>query len=221
MYAGANPLNFIDPLGLNVYAVDGTWFDARITGQYSNVHDFSERARQSGEYTRYYGGPGSQSSGLKRLWEGASGAGSDAIADRVTVDILVDVAFGKGNGQVNLVGWSRGAPIAVEVARRLGNAGIKVNFLGLYDSVEMNPFQSSPNTISANVQNFAHAVKSGSASLAQPFPTKLYGSPNEVTFSTYYGTTSSHGDIGAANFSTDAHQWMLNSASSAGVKIGK
>jgi RHS repeat-associated protein len=221
MYAGENPLNFIDPLGLNVYAIDGTWFDARITGQYSNVHDFYKRADTAGEYSQYYGGPGSQSTGLNRAWAGATGAGSGGIADTVYSDIKRDLSAGTGNGIVNLVGWSRGGVIATEVAQRLGNDGIKVNFLGLYDAVEMNPFRSYPSSVPNNVQNFAHATKTGSASLAQPFPTTIYNNVNEVSFGTYWGASSGHGDIGTGNFSTDAHQWMLNQASGAGVKIGK
>lgn len=219
--SGRYILSFIDPLGLNVYAIDGTWFDARITGDYSNVHDFYERAQDAGEFTRYYGGPGSQSSGLSRVWQGATGAGSGAISDRVYSNIRADLAAGNGNGIVNLVGWSRGGVIATEVAQRLGNDGVKVNFLGLYDAVEMNPFSSYPSSVPNNVQNFAHATKTGSTSLSQPFPTTIYNHANETSFGTYWGAPSSHGDIGAGNFSTDAHQWMLNSATSAGVKLGK
>jgi RHS repeat-associated protein len=161
MYGGLNPLNLIDPLGLNVYAVDGTWFDARITGQYSNVHDLSVRADNAGEFVRYYGGPGSQSTGFKHLWEGATGADSGTIANRVYGNIKSDLAAGNGNGVVNLVGWSRGGVIITEVAQRLDKDNIKVNFLGLYDAVEMNPFRSYPSSVPNNVQNFAHATKTG------------------------------------------------------------
>ena len=210
-YANNSPLMYVDASGLNVYAIDGTWTDARRSPvPYSNVHDLAERARRSmDEFTRYYEGPGAQSTGLRRLWQGATGAGSDRIADDVYQDIRRDLASGTGNGVVNLVGWSRGASIATQVAQRLGNDDIEVNFLGLYDAVDRNPFRDYPDTVPSNVRNFAHA-RSGQSN--RIFRSKSYGHVNERDFS------YSHSDIGT-NPLGGHHNWMLNQAHRAGVKL--
>ena len=209
-YANNSPLMYVDPSGLNVYAIDGTWTDARRSPvPYSNAHDLAERARIAGEHALYYEGPGAQSTGLRRLWQGATGAGSDRIVDDVYQDIRRDLASGTGNGVVNLVGWSRGASIATQVAQRLGNDDIEVNFMGLYDAVDRNPFRDYPDTVPSNVRNFAHA-RSGQSN--RIFRSERYGHANERNF------PSSHSTIGT-NPLGGHHNWMLNQAHRAGVRL--
>jgi len=171
--------------------------------------------------------------------------------------------------EINLVGWSRGATAAVEVARRLKADGIycckgkpvstvpagrnrghpsirsanlyrpQVNFLGLYDAVEMvfniselwPGDQGFPNSIS-NAEVFFHAMKTKSEFL---FPTTDFNHPDQVAFNLlsprYKGIMTgngymkisiydtSHNDIGVNPTNSNAHREMIRRAVSAGVQL--
>lgn len=108
--------------------------------------------------------------------------------------------------KINLVGWSRGAVAASWVAKELGEIdcdcdgnteSIDVNFLGLYDAVEMIPSgplvpghrlpewfpgdQGPPDSVPSNVQNFIHAQKTGGSFIHStiPLPTTNFGHSGE------------------------------------------
>jgi len=238
-----NPISFIDPLGLNIYAIDGTNFDVSrnaAKGQtYSNVWDFYQRRMEPGVY---FGGPASSnpSEGIAD----AHGYETYDLVKRVLARIQADYCADP-TIKINIVGWSRGATAAAEIARRLERDGlccagvtkkpVNVNFLGLYDAVEMvfNLSELLPgdqgfaNKIGANTQHFFHATKTQNQFL---FPTTYFGGPNEVGFDlntksmrgrpgSMQPDKSSHGDIGVSATNNNAHREMVNRAKSAGVQI--
>ncbi len=176
-----------DPLGYNVYAVDGTWADESadawpsIPLGYSNVHQFYVETTEDPSY--YWGGPGTRGLSNTRLENGARGGDTYDIIKLVYTQICEDFCIAKTNCtcgncpdiEINLVGWSRGAVAAVEVADWLNYYGckclmpgdwsrsrfkpVRVNFLGLFDPVEMVWAIGSrfENTIPPNV-DFSYAL---------------------------------------------------------------
>lgn len=66
-----------------------------------------------------------------------TGADSDDKHDRALNYAVQKYAESGGTASVALVGWSRGAAIALWVANDLSDLGINVDFVGLYDPVDM------------------------------------------------------------------------------------
>lgn len=73
--------------------------------------------------------------------------------------------------QINLVGWSRGVVIVMEVAEELEDDGCcckkdkkkyypTVNWMGLFDAVDMTVTWGWANNITSNVKNASHIKKS-------------------------------------------------------------
>ena len=220
----SRPIIFDDFLGLKVWAIDGTETDWEDN---SNVRKFYERVNES---KSYWEGPN----------EGLTGFDSHAIASAIKDDICDDVCSTK-NYTINLVGWSRGAIIALEVAEQLKEGccccwhwtGLAcedrwykgVNWIGLFDAVEMMPYPGWTNKVK-NTSRASHAMKSGnwaSSSSAIPFPTieLTSGEHSNVNEAIFYegsqGLRTYHGDIGMSN--ELALEWIVNEAKSAGVNI--
>jgi RHS repeat-associated protein len=156
-FVGNDGVNYVDRLGLDTYAIDGTW--ANITNlavsnfKETNVGDFVKRL-DSSEFRRYYGGPGANLNSGRRggkTYNGATGSETYEIVKDVWKDVCDDWDRAKKDGRdfnINIVGWSRGAIASIWLAKELGRKGCKcgskwvkmdVNFLGLYDAVEMIP----------------------------------------------------------------------------------
>ena len=241
-FVGNDPINGYDAYGLNTYLIDGTAFDVEnnYNGGFgpenrsdSNVWDFFNRIDQTGgEIAQYFGGPGTF--GKHADWNKITGGDVDEIARDVYNVIASDLKAGTGNGTVNLVGWSRGAVAAVEVARLLEGDGIDVNFLGLYDAVEMVRERNFDGSVVNDVDHFAHAMKTGGKYSGGKIPmdTVRYGHPGERAFdlftprrkwsnnpNVYYinDYNSTHGDIGVDRTNSGAHQYIIDSAKAAGI----
>lgn len=60
---------------------------------------------------------------------------------------------------IDLIGYSRGAAIAVELAWQLHRRGIKVRFLGLFDAVDRDIALTHTQRIPPNVRMAAHAMR--------------------------------------------------------------
>lgn len=160
-YVGQSPLNGIDPLGLYLFAFDGTWIN-RSSGVLTNVELFRHYYDPSfDEANSYYKkGLGTEEpdrsdfeNSVDRILGGAFGFGGQATIDKALdhLDSLIrdDPAF---DGVIDLVGFSRGAAIARAFANRiyaridqgyyrsaLQSDGIcrslRIRFMGLFDTV--------------------------------------------------------------------------------------
>ena len=100
---------------------------------------------------------------------------------------------------------------------------VKVNFLGIYDAVEMSaqlPGKADlGDHMPDNVINWKHNVKT---TKAQPyFPTRSYGGePNERKYYKYGRNTTTHVDIGVDSTWHAGHRQMIEAARGAGVNLG-
>lgn len=204
-----SPTNWIDRLGLNLYAIDGTWSDREDNHNTKRLFDLS---LESPKY--YWEGPN---------W-GVTGLDASSIYRGVKKQICSDYCNDK-NISINLVGWSRGATIAMEVAEELEDDGCccnkkteypKVNWLGLFDAVDMTITWGWANDITSNVKNASHIIKSENQLL---FPTSSAKAedPNSTNLTTVQLENSTHGDVGAT--SDVALHWMVDQATRAGVKM--
>lgn len=197
------------------------------------------------ENREYTPGPGGTVSGFDRIYAGLTGAGSSSIREQVHSDICR--AYCKGDCNVALVGWSRGAVIAMGVASDLQSMGctcsgiavkpIKVRFVGLFDAVQMMS-GNWPQSVPSNVEIFAHAQKSARQWI---FPTKNYGGTSrtfdlqaprrvgkKVCSASPHGPCrwvysdsyeSLHADIGVSTNVPDAYFWIKSRAAAAGIQF--
>lgn len=251
-FVGNDGVNYIDELGLAVFGIDGTWAkyppeaiegDVRLANGTGNVGRFLREAYMKGEKNiPYHHGPGGT---LKwriasRLVVGISGVGSGGIRDKVYKNICALYCDTGCSEKISLVGWSRGAVIAMGIAQKLNNEGcrcpngkttkpVPVQFVGLFDAVKMMG-GSWPSTVPSNVKNIAHAKKTLSQGM---FPTQDYGgnsksfdllsSKTETKIIThirrgkrYYERVSfqrnqsTHGEIGRSATDTEAYNWVFS-----------
>jgi len=163
-YAGQDPINAIDPLGLYLFAFDGTWIN-RSSGTLTNVELFRRYYDPSFNEARSYyrRGLGTQDpqrddfqNSVDRVLGGAFGLGGQATIDDALdhLDNLIAGRLDKApfDGVIDLVGFSRGAAIARAFANRiyeridagyyrqaLADSGLcrslRIRFMGLFDSV--------------------------------------------------------------------------------------
>lgn len=85
----------------------------------------------------YYGGIGNSIDFSSETVRGAIGWGWDAILDRAEADIQAQYRPGM---KIHLFGFSRGAAMCNELAKRLGAKGISIDFIGLFDPVYSHGF---------------------------------------------------------------------------------
>lgn len=83
----------------------------------------------------YYGGVGNPVE-YDSMWNGytdnAIGNGWQKILDRIEADVI---SHYRGHQKLHVFGWSRGAAMAIEFAKRMERYQIDVDFLGLFDPV--------------------------------------------------------------------------------------
>lgn len=218
-FVANNPIIQVDPLGLAFYTIDGTWTTASaMSNPWKLYHWTKELPRW------YYRGP--------RF--GLTGADTLYIAQKVKRQVCSDYcAAGGEDFTVNLTGWSRGAVAAVWVAVLLNEEGcdcgcgekrpIPVNWIGLFDAVNMAWTVPPPSSVPGNVAHFYHAVKTGTDQWY--YPTFHFGGGTEHKVYNYRPPIlSSHGDVGISDTATeihinDAYNWIENSAVASGVKF--
>jgi RHS repeat-associated protein len=220
-FVANNPINQIDPFGLALYAIDGTWSTPR-----RGANPWILYLTTSEPHSHYWRGP--------RF--GASGLDSWGIAMTVKNQICAEFCAAKKNGddfKINLTGWSRGAIIAAGVAKTLNDLGcdccgtlhkpVPVNWVGLFDAVAKMPFDRWwGRSVPPNVAHFDHAVKTW---YDQPLvsPTWHFTGENAREFYrtdwAYEGSPTSHSDIGMSYLlqTSDAYNWIVTQAIAAGV----
>jgi uncharacterized protein (DUF2235 family) len=216
-----------------LYAFDGTWNDEKDAGRYdlnTNVVRFKDL------YTEpkfFYKGVGTKHGMLGKVLGGAFGVGGHERIDEGKRDIARQ--FAAGDRVIDIVGFSRGAALAVDFANVIGDGVIvngktekpEIRFLGVFDVVaafgipidlgfrfnriNLGYKLGLPDT----VKYCYHAISLDEA--RQAFrPTRVPGGC-EVWF------RGVHSDIGGGN---DNHalnditlRWMLNKAIASGLPI--
>lgn len=118
-----------------IYAFDGTTCTPRNLSNVFRMYDAYESRHKF-----YATGPGSRGTWLSKVIESMTGhGGKDRIYDAFEIWKYWQ---SRKSRETIIVGFSRGAVIARELANQICEAGGKVDFLGLYDSVGSfgNPF---------------------------------------------------------------------------------
>lgn len=196
-------LSYADPYGLVLVAVDGTdsrkWSKPLDNGRSnSHVRNFYEDYQPiPGETKKYWHGPDSTITG----WD------SFKIHNDI-IKFLGRILTADKCQRVNLVGHSRGGYIVMEIARELGASGVKlldgstikrrVNFLGLYDAVDMVLGYGEDETIPSNVNYAAHAMGAPNVGSRPYFNTADHG-PEDITKMIKYAEAffdATHGGLG-------------------------
>jgi RHS repeat-associated protein len=221
--------NAIDPLGLHVYAVDGTW-SHKLTSVTSNTRQFYNNTT---EIKYYWHGPKS----------GVTGSDAGEIIKNVNLQICKDFCKAKHECKtikINMVGWSRETVIALEVGDRLNSVGcccyydgdgwpgdqsggcsslrrtslIEVNWMGLFDAVRMTaePWNTA---FTPNVRNGYHARKTKWQLI---FPTADTGGI-QGWFWRFDGSKTTHSDIGVDRSNNTAYHSIVSSAIASGVEV--
>ena len=145
---------------MSLYAFDGTWnLDKPGTEHDTNVVWFRDA------YTgpkHYFEGIGTRFGALGHVIGGITGAGG---RDRVKEALdLFDADQRRGDTVIDVVGFSRGAALAVEFSNKVCDRGAKVRFLGLWDCVPSFGVAAIPLNIGwdldlpDNVQKCFHAL---------------------------------------------------------------
>lgn len=175
-YAGGDPVQNWDPSGLAYYLFDGTWNHKDLnTGTHIEFFEANVRPTYADEAIEYIGGPGNaiDNGKLMRLLGGMGGAGGTAIVDEMVGRFISN--WDRGDHDVKISGFSRGAALAVEFANRLADLkredpgkyqDLDIDFLGLFDTVHsfglagnrvnLTTRDSLPTDI--DIQVFRHAV---------------------------------------------------------------
>src|SRR5690242_9162447 len=217
-----------------LYAFDGTWNSEKDAGEYgknTNVVRFKDSYARK---TYFYQGVGTKHGFLGKVAGGAFGVGGHERIEEAKGHVATQIA--NGDRDIDIVGFSRGAAIAVHFANVLADDGVRVNgvlekpavrFLGVWDVVAAFgiPINLGFNFnrinlgyklgLSTGVRFCYHALALDEA--RQAFrPTRLQGSC-EVWF------RGVHSDVGGGN---DNHalnditlRWMLRKAMASGLDM--
>ncbi len=125
-----------------LYAFDGTWnSDEEEPDKDTNVVRFSEL--YSGNSTEYVSGVGTRYGKVGEIFGGLFGSGGRHRIDEMYEELCEN--WEQGDKVIDIIGFSRGAALAVHFVNKLGTEGVKlennqiemvkVRFLGLWDTV--------------------------------------------------------------------------------------
>ena len=239
-YVHNDALNYVDPEGLNLYAIDGTGNDENAQ---SNVRKFVNRYDPANGPSRYYRGVGDPTDNgwIGEFMGGAFGAGAAGIVKAVVGQVCED--YHKDQDiKIDIVGFSRGAAIANEIAAELQKKGCacavqglspqtstdypRVRFLGLFDAVYSFPRYVSwawnDQVIPPNVQNAAHALaRDETRALFRPSMLQPAWSNTQFAEQWFPGRHSDIGGTADMNqvIGTWTLRWMIDQAKAAGVQM--
>ena len=210
-----------------LYAFDGTWnIDKPGTEHDTNVTWFHDA------YTgpkHYYKGIGTRFGPLGRLLGGTTGAGG---RDRVK-EAVAAFAADRQNGEtiVDVVGFSRGAALALEFVHKVCGKGCTVRFLGLWDTVPSFGVAAIPINLGwdldlpDNVQKCFHAMSLDERRI----DFKLHRPDARVDDANQEGRLFEvwfrgvHSDVGGGNdcpgLSSIALNWMFTKAGKSGLPL--
>lgn len=209
-------------MGLILITVDGTasseWLEKKKNGRFnSHVRNFFEDYKlKPGEKKAYWHGP-------KKKYTGA-----DAISiHRGVVSFLEENFCLDVCQKINLIGHSRGGYIVMEVAREIKNKGLKcsgkiikcrVNFLGLYDAVDMVLGYGKDETVPSNVDYSMHVMGQGNVKSRPYFNTADHGAEGLSEMKSYAESyvDATHGGIGGDPWGGDHPKGMTEERDIAG-----
>jgi hypothetical protein len=218
-----------------LYAFDGTWNSEKDAGRYdlnTNVVRFKDLYAGT---KFFYKGVGTKHGTLGKILGGAFGVGGHERIEEAKRDI--EKQFNAGDRAIDIVGFSRGAALAVDFANVIGDDGVKINgvtekppirFLGVFDIVAAFGIPINLPGFNFNRINLGYkltlpkAVQSCYHALAldearQAFrPTRVQGG-YEVWF------RGVHSDIGGGNNNHALNditlRWMLRKAIATGLPM--
>ncbi len=226
-----------------LYAFDGTWNEDDVDDvEDSNVIRFKELYR--GNNTEYLEGVGTRFGMLGKALGGLFGVGGRTRIEEMYEELCENWEW--GDKIIDIIGFSRGAALAVHFADKIGNEGVKlsggqiekaqVRFLGLWDTV--GSFGLPFNTVidfqkinlGWNIDNVHQCVdycfhamaldeRRETFDITRLDPNNKFANIREVWF------RGVHGDIGGSNGnkarSNIALQWMLEQGRTCGLPLNE
>ncbi len=163
-YVGNDPINKIDPIGLALYAFDGTGNDKddaeRTPTHIAALFDSYDNTKAR----RYVHGVGTRTD---KLLGNLAGLGERERLDWMFNEFESIYKNGMGDTDIDIIGFSRGAAEAREFANMIYDKypSAKIRFLGIFDTVAQTGLPDAFNInygirldIPPNVQYTAHAV---------------------------------------------------------------
>lgn len=209
-----------------LYAFDGTGNrDHSETNQKKNSNVFKFQAAYQGE--RFYvSGVGTRLGFLGKIAGTILGAGGRTRIKEGLAAFETNLA--NGDRDVDVIGFSRGAALALHFANEVAERGMKIRFLGLWDVVgsfgipiNVGPFQFQrvnvgwKLTLPSNVAHCFHAIALDER--RQAFRVTRVAGAYEVWF------RGVHSDVGGGNeneeLSNIALAWMLRKAEKVGAPV--
>ncbi len=146
LYCQNDPVNKVDPLGLAIYAFDGTCND-RADAAKMPTHVAALVQMYDPSLERIYThGVGSRTEIVPGF---LFGKGARERLDAAFAEFERIYAGGKGDTDIDIVGFSRGAAMAREFANMIKEKypSAKIRFLGIFDTV---PQVGSPDPVNVN-----------------------------------------------------------------------
>lgn len=246
-YAAQQPKRYIDPLGLLLFAFDGTRNDPATA---SNVWKISQYYQDGEVY--YHSGPGNPQ---YLDWDAATAYQADQIIQNQWQSLL-NALSATGNltdsTPIDIIGFSRGAALArhfgnlinqsvnqgqfsyLDPQRGLVTACVDLRFMGLFDTVAQFGLAGSQNalydlSIASAWQWVAHAVALNERRVLFPLSAAADTGGSNVIEAPFIGA---HADIGGglalnstssaaqADLSDVALNWMLWQARAATLRFG-
>ena len=226
-----------------LYAFDGTWNSDEVDDiQDTNVVRFKEL--YMGNNAEYLEGVGTRFGKVGALLGGLFGTGGRTRIDEMYDELCEN--WEKGDREIDIIGFSRGAALAVHFANKLGKEGIKlsdgetqkaqIRFLGIWDIVgsfglsfnNILNFQEinlgwDIDTVHQCVQHCFHAMaldeRRETFNVTRLDPENTIANIHEVWF------RGVHSDVGGGNEnvarSNIALQWMLDQAKECNLPINQ
>ena len=203
--------------------IDGTGSAAWLAGPHGRTPDnpsrWNSHVRNLVEvdakvkFAKYYAGPANL----------ATGSDSDDIHAQAFQYIKTVYVAAQIKPKIALVGWSRGAMIAQWVANDLADEGISVDFVGLYDPVDMaSVIPPSAVIVAQGIKNVYVIGPSAVGNFDYPTFTRESGniikaSNNETSNIFFLMMNASHGSIGGTPGYNDVEDSIFYSDNSEAV----
>lgn len=227
---------------MTLYAFDGTWNSAMLDDNVeqeneTNVASFSEAYTHENKW--YVPGPGTRFGKVGRILGGVTGMGSFSRVKEAYNQLCRD--WEAGDTTIDIVGFSRGAALALDFANKIEDDGIRrpgskevvserpiIRFLGLWDVVGSFGIPINIGSLPTQEINFGHKLDlpdnveycfhaMAMDERRQTFRITRALNAYEVWF------RGVHSDVGGGNgnvgLSYIARRWMLRKAKAVGLPI--